>query len=98
MLAPGMRRTAQREMVYNTIVHLGGHCTAVGQLPIRTGIVPTDGLALEDQGGNRFAKLPDQLATAVGLAFIDLGAFGMDGHHRHLARRSNGIGYLRTRA
>src|SRR2546423_14209421 len=28
MLAPGMRRTAQREMVYNTIVHLGGHCTA----------------------------------------------------------------------
>ena len=28
MLAPGMRRTAQRTMVYNTIVRLGGHCTA----------------------------------------------------------------------
>jgi len=28
MLAPGMRRTAQREMVYQTIVRLGGHCTA----------------------------------------------------------------------
>ena len=28
MLAPGMRRTAQREMVYNTIVRLAGHCTA----------------------------------------------------------------------
>jgi Fur family transcriptional regulator, ferric uptake regulator len=28
MLAPGMRRTAQRSMVYNTIVGLGGHCTA----------------------------------------------------------------------
>ena len=28
MLAPGMRRTAQREMVYNAIVRLGGHCTA----------------------------------------------------------------------
>ena len=28
MLAPGMRRTAQRTMVYNAIVHLGGHCTA----------------------------------------------------------------------
>ncbi|HET7421579.1 MAG TPA: transcriptional repressor [Candidatus Dormibacteraeota bacterium] len=28
MLAPGMRRTAQRTMVYNAIVALGGHCTA----------------------------------------------------------------------
>src|SRR6185295_11969326 len=28
MLAPGMRRTAQRQMVYDTIVRLGGHCTA----------------------------------------------------------------------
>jgi len=28
MLAPGMRRTAQREMVYQAIVRLGGHCTA----------------------------------------------------------------------
>src|SRR5258708_9453735 len=28
MLAPGMRRTAQRTEVYNAIVGLGGHCTA----------------------------------------------------------------------
>jgi Fur family transcriptional regulator, ferric uptake regulator len=28
MLAPGMRRTAQRTQVYNAIVGLGGHCTA----------------------------------------------------------------------
>jgi Fur family transcriptional regulator, ferric uptake regulator len=28
VLAPGMRRTAQRSMVYNAIVRLGGHCTA----------------------------------------------------------------------
>jgi len=28
VLAPGMRRTAQRQMVYDTIVKLGGHCTA----------------------------------------------------------------------
>ena len=28
MLAPGMRRTAQRTMVYNAIVRLGSHCTA----------------------------------------------------------------------
>ena len=28
MLAPGMRRTAQREAVYQAIVRLGGHCTA----------------------------------------------------------------------
>jgi Fur family transcriptional regulator, ferric uptake regulator len=28
VLAPGMRRTAQRTMVYNAIVRLGGHCTA----------------------------------------------------------------------
>jgi Fe2+ or Zn2+ uptake regulation protein len=28
MLAPGMRHTAQRSMVYNAIVRLGGHCTA----------------------------------------------------------------------
>ncbi len=28
MLAPGMRRTAQRSMVYDAIVRLGGHCTA----------------------------------------------------------------------
>src|SRR5258708_9373000 len=28
MLAPGMRRTAQRTEVYNAIAGLGGHCTA----------------------------------------------------------------------
>jgi Fe2+ or Zn2+ uptake regulation protein len=28
MLAPGMRRTAQRTMVYNAIGRLGSHCTA----------------------------------------------------------------------
>src|ERR1700694_5454975 len=28
MLAPGMRRTAQRTMVYNASVRLGGHCPA----------------------------------------------------------------------
>jgi Fur family ferric uptake transcriptional regulator len=28
VLAPGMRRTAQRTMVYTAIVRLGGHCTA----------------------------------------------------------------------
>ena len=28
MLAPGMRRTAQRKDVYEAIVGLGGHCTA----------------------------------------------------------------------
>jgi Fur family transcriptional regulator, ferric uptake regulator len=28
MLAPGMRRTAQRTMVYKAILRLGGHCTA----------------------------------------------------------------------
>ena len=28
MLAPGMRHTAQRAMVYDVIVRLGGHCTA----------------------------------------------------------------------
>src|SRR5258706_10942979 len=28
MLPPGMRRPAQRTMVYNAIVGLGGHCTA----------------------------------------------------------------------
>lgn len=28
MLAPGMRRTNQRAMVYDAIVRLGGHCTA----------------------------------------------------------------------
>ena len=28
MLARGMRRTAQRKMVYDAIVRLGGHCTA----------------------------------------------------------------------
>ena len=28
MLGPGMRRTAQRTMVYSAIVRLGGHCTA----------------------------------------------------------------------
>lgn len=27
-LAPGMRRTEQRTMVYNTVAGLGGHCTA----------------------------------------------------------------------
>ena len=35
MLAPGMRRTAQRTMVYNAIVRLGGHCPVMLQQNLR---------------------------------------------------------------
>jgi hypothetical protein len=59
--------------------------------------MPPDGFAVEDQRSNRLAELPDELAAAIGLALVDLGTLGVDGHHRHLAGRSNGIGHLRAR-
>src|SRR5713101_2086677 len=75
--------------------HLAGHRAAVGQFPTRTCIVPTDGLAVGDQRRNRLAELPDELATAIRLAFVDLGALGVNGQHHRLTGRGDRIGHLR---
>src|SRR6478735_4964802 len=51
---------------------------AVGQFPVWTGIVATDGSAISNECRNRFAKLPDELGISAGFAFIDLRALGMN--------------------
>lgn len=71
---------------------LGGHGAAVGMLPVRSGIVPADRLALGEQGGDRFTKSPGELAVGAGLAFIDLRALGVDAEHDALAGRGDGVG------
>ncbi len=47
-------------------------------LPGRPGIVPADGLAIEQQRRDRLAERPGQLAVGAGLAFVDLRAFGVE--------------------
>src|SRR5262245_60806459 len=45
---------------------LGGHRAAVGELPGRAGIVAADGLAIDNEGRDRLAELPGELAGGVG--------------------------------
>ena len=42
---------------------LAFHGAAVGVLPIRASVMPSDRLSVEDQRGNRLAKLPGQCAN-----------------------------------
>jgi hypothetical protein len=65
--------------------HLADDGAAIAVLPARTGIVPADGLAVGDQGGDRLAKSPGQLAVGARLAFIDLRALGMEREDRGFA-------------
>src|SRR3954452_21968528 len=71
---------------------LGGHGAAVGMLPVRSGIVTADRLALRQQGGDRFAKTPGELAVGAGLALVDLRALGVDAEHDSLAGGGDGVG------
>ena len=58
---------------------------AVAVLPIGPGIVATHRRAIEQQRRDRLAELPGELAGGVGLAVVDLGAFGMQRHNTGLA-------------
>src|SRR3954447_26820386 len=66
----------------------GGLCddrAAVHVLPIRSGVVPADRLAIEKQRRDRLAEGPGELAVRACLALIDLRAFGVKGRDRGLA-------------
>jgi hypothetical protein len=54
--------------------------------------MPADGLAIGDQGGDRLAKSPGQLAVGARLAFIDLRALGMQREDRGFAGGGDGFG------
>src|SRR5664279_5282237 len=71
---------------------LADHGAAVIVLPIRPGIMPADGLAIEQQSRDRLAERPGQFAVGAGLAFIDLRAFGVNAEHNGFSRRRNGVG------
>ena len=57
--------------------------------------MPADGLAIEQQGRDRFAECPGQFAVGAGLAFVDLRALGVNAEHDGLSRRRNGVGKRR---
>src|ERR1700738_995893 len=54
---------------------LCSHGAAVDMLPVRAGIVTSDGLAVEQQRRDRLAERPCKLAVVTGLALVDLCAF-----------------------
>src|SRR5262245_21740371 len=60
-------------------------------LPVGPGIVAADRLALTEQGRDRLAERPGELAVRGSLAFIDLGALGVDAEHDGLAGCGNGV-------
>ena len=67
---------------------------AVHVLPVRTGVVAADGLAVEQQRRDRLAERPGELAVGAGLALVHLRAFGVPGRDRGLARRRDRGGKL----
>src|SRR5262249_55015631 len=56
---------------------LADDCAAVVVLPTRPSIVPTRGLAVDEQRRNGLAELPREPAARVGLALVHLRALGM---------------------
>src|SRR5436309_11419465 len=70
---------------------LADHCAAVAVLPVGTGVMTADRLAVDQQRRDWLAEDPVQLAVGAGLAFIDLRAFGMHRQHGGLAGRRDRI-------
>ena len=66
---------------------LADHRAAVEMLPIRPGIVTSDGFAVEQQRRDRLAERPCELAVAAGLALVDLRTLGMERDNGALPRR-----------
>ena len=58
--------------------HLAGDAAAVDVIPVGSGIVAADGLAVEDQRRDGFAESPGELAVRTGLALVELRADGME--------------------
>ena len=54
--------------------------------------MPADGLAIGDQGRDRLAERPGELAVGARLAFIDLRALGMQREDRGFAGAAIGFG------
>lgn len=58
--------------------HLADDQAAVRHLPRRAGEVPSDRLAVADEGRDRLPEAPGEATAAIDLALVDLGADGMD--------------------
>src|SRR5437870_12995264 len=71
---------------------LADHRAAVDVLPVRSGIMPTDRLAVQKKRRDRLAKRPGECAVGAGLAFVDLRAFGMQREYRGFTRSCDGLG------
>ena len=71
--------------------NLARHSAPIRQLPGGTRKVPSNRLAIKDQGRNGFAKLPDEFSILVNLAFIDLCALRKHFQNLSLVGRPYGI-------
>src|SRR6202158_4165532 len=56
---------------------LSDHGAAVAMLPVRSGIVAGDGLAIGQKRRDRLTERPGRLAVGARLALVHLGAFGV---------------------
>src|SRR5215207_30932 len=65
--------------------------TAVRVLPMRSGVVPPDGLARLDKRRDRLPELPDETPGRVGLAFVHLSPFGVQGKNGGFARLRDSV-------
>ena len=67
--------------------HFGSYGAPIDVLPIRSGIVTSNRFAIEDQRGDRFAKLPDEPARGIEFTLVNLRTFGMESDDGRFARR-----------
>ena len=70
---------------------------AVHVLPVRPGVMPADGLAVEQERRDRLAERAGELAVGTGLALVHLRALGVEGRNCGFARGGDCGGRLRGR-
>src|SRR5204863_7906071 len=71
----------QRDVLWRCAGRVGGDLAddraAIHMLPVRSGVVTADGLAVQDERRDGLAEGPSELAVRARLAFVDLRAFGV---------------------
>src|SRR5262249_60152997 len=67
-----------RRLARNVGGRLADYGAAVGVLPVRSGVVASDGFAVEQQRRDRLAESPCRLAVAPGPALVDPPALRMN--------------------
>ena len=81
-------RNVRRAVALRLAHDLARDRTAVRKLLSRTGIVAADRLIVQKEAGDRLAQDPGEGSFRVGLAFVNLRAFGVDFEQQGLTRRA----------